>query len=588
MFAPPTAKGKSAELQRSTIVARRPSAPEVNPARMLPHGIGNQAMLRLLAHDAKVTPNEPGSPGKEADGRMTRFAAPSLPAPIQAKLKVGAVNDPLEHEADRVADEVMRTPDAEVSVATGPPQISRKCAACEEEEKLQRRPAGPEGASVEAPDMVHQVLRSTGQPLDRATRAYFEPRFGRDFSEVRVHVGDSAEQSAEEVSANAYTSGHNIVFGAGRFAPGTHEGRHLIAHELTHVVQQKSSHPQACIQADPKSPPPVQPDFQEEVLRELKRLPAKEEAARNDRLAVLFAKLHTQEADAIYERLRVRKKGDVLSERFYDILAPATRKNLLQVIGLRHVLATDIVPDPSDYCRPFSRREIDQGLDFDISNAMDRFINGDLRDFFGNEVAELYDTYQTSTAKNVTSRIFDDPTSELVQSFINHDATAKRQRELAAIIEKNLPGNCGFLPPNAWIDSQSKDAHFHTSALVPAKELTAGISFGGFTIPGIVAGGISGDTDTRTLSFKQMLLRRSEVGGTMTTGLRMKVQFHFEVKDAVDFCPGNPGTFLQQYITIPLSRLEASGMAFSVPFTVKYDGPVLEVDLGTDAINACK
>ena len=67
-------------------------------------------------------------------------------------------------------------------------------------------------------------------------------RFGHDFSRVRVHSGGAAEQSARDVNANAYTVGHNIVFGAGRFAPGTHEGRRLIAHELTHVVQQSGVH----------------------------------------------------------------------------------------------------------------------------------------------------------------------------------------------------------------------------------------------------------------------------------------------------------------------------------------------------------
>jgi hypothetical protein len=65
-----------------------------------------------------------------------------------------------------------------------------------------------------------------------------EQRFGHDFSRVRVHWGAAAEQSAQDVNANAYTVGHNIVFGTGRFAPGTHEGRRLIAHELAHVVQQ--------------------------------------------------------------------------------------------------------------------------------------------------------------------------------------------------------------------------------------------------------------------------------------------------------------------------------------------------------------
>ena len=75
--------------------------------------------------------------------------------------------------------------------------------------------------------MVQEVLRSPGQPLDPATRAFMEPRFGYDFSRVRVHSGAAAEQSARDVNAHAYTVGHNMVFGAGRFAPETHEGRRL-------------------------------------------------------------------------------------------------------------------------------------------------------------------------------------------------------------------------------------------------------------------------------------------------------------------------------------------------------------------------
>ena len=92
-----------------------------------------------------------------------------------------------------------------------------------------------------APASVDHVLASPGRPLEPALRQDMEQRFGHDFSRVRVHSGAAAEQSARDVNAHAYTVGHNIVFGAGRFAPGTHEGRRLIAHELTHVVQQSGA-----------------------------------------------------------------------------------------------------------------------------------------------------------------------------------------------------------------------------------------------------------------------------------------------------------------------------------------------------------
>ena len=91
------------------------------------------------------------------------------------------------------------------------------------------------------PASVDHVLASSGSPLEPALRQDMERRFGHDFSRVRVHSGAAAEQSAQDVNANAYTVGQNIVFGAGRFAPETHEGRRLIAHELAHTIQQSSA-----------------------------------------------------------------------------------------------------------------------------------------------------------------------------------------------------------------------------------------------------------------------------------------------------------------------------------------------------------
>lgn len=94
--------------------------------------------------------------------------------------------------------------------------------------------------SNEVPPIVHEVLRSPGQPLNAQTRAFFEPRFGHDFSRVRVHTDARAAESAEAVNALAYTAGRNVVFGAGQYAPTSSIGRKILAHELTHVVQQQN------------------------------------------------------------------------------------------------------------------------------------------------------------------------------------------------------------------------------------------------------------------------------------------------------------------------------------------------------------
>lgn len=106
---------------------------------------------------------------------------------------------------------------------------------------LQRVPAPSGNAGSVAPAIVHQVLSSSGQHLDGAVRAGMEARFGHSFERVRVHTDSCASESARTVAAKAYTVGSNIVFGPGRYAPGSEEGRRLLAHELAHVVQQSGS-----------------------------------------------------------------------------------------------------------------------------------------------------------------------------------------------------------------------------------------------------------------------------------------------------------------------------------------------------------
>ena len=118
-----------------------------------------------------------------------------------------------------------------------------ECASCEKEKssrQLQR--AAVNAAHVnEVPPIVHDVLRSPGQPLDAHTRSFFEPRFAHDFSRVRVHTDAQAAESARSVNALAYTVGSDIVFGTGEYAPHTIAGQRLLAHELTHTLQQAAS-----------------------------------------------------------------------------------------------------------------------------------------------------------------------------------------------------------------------------------------------------------------------------------------------------------------------------------------------------------
>ncbi|HWZ95402.1 MAG TPA: DUF4157 domain-containing protein [Opitutaceae bacterium] len=138
---------------------------------------------------------------------------------VQPTLAVNAPGDAYEQEADRVAAQVMRKPASSSPVNT-------------------RRTQSNDFGEAAPQPAVDEALRSSGQPLDSATRAFFEPRFGYNLGSVRVHADARASGAARAVNARAFTVGQDMVFGQGQYAPGTSEGRHLLAHELTHTVQQ--------------------------------------------------------------------------------------------------------------------------------------------------------------------------------------------------------------------------------------------------------------------------------------------------------------------------------------------------------------
>lgn len=171
---------------------------------------------------------------------------------LQTKLAVGSVHDAAEAEADAMAAQALGEGGAR-GITPHPVRaaVQRKCACadsaekcddCKEEEakRVQRKATCNLPTSV-APAIVHRALRRSGQPLDAATRAYMEPRFGYDFSHVRIHSDAVAAQSAAAIRALAYTVNHSIVFSAGSYAPETASGRRLLAHELAHVIQQRSA-----------------------------------------------------------------------------------------------------------------------------------------------------------------------------------------------------------------------------------------------------------------------------------------------------------------------------------------------------------
>jgi hypothetical protein len=123
----------------------------------------------------------------------------------------------------------------------GSPGVSGNCEECSEK-RLQKKIEKPQMRNDSwIPPIVHEVLRSAGQPLDAETRAFMEPRFGHDFGNVRVHADGKAAESARAVSALAYTVGDNVVFAENKYAPATQSGRELLAHELAHTIQQQGA-----------------------------------------------------------------------------------------------------------------------------------------------------------------------------------------------------------------------------------------------------------------------------------------------------------------------------------------------------------
>ena len=162
----------------------------------------------------------------------------------QPNLTVGVPDDPYEKEADAVADKIMRMPEQNF--------VQRKCAECEKEE-LHRKPLGDSitpfirtksNGETTGPDSVSSTIqknKGNGSSLDSSTQSSMENRFGVDFSSVKIHIGPEAIQMNRELNAKAFTAGTDIYFNEGQYQPHSSEGKYLLAHELTHVVQQKNN-----------------------------------------------------------------------------------------------------------------------------------------------------------------------------------------------------------------------------------------------------------------------------------------------------------------------------------------------------------
>jgi hypothetical protein len=172
------------------------------------------------------------------------------PSPIQTKLTVNTPGDIYEQEADRVADQVMRMPEPrlrgqveEEKLLLQPKfagEVQCQCVGREEEDKVavQAKPVGEAPYMSLCAENCINNTRGGGQPLPKSVRSFFEPRFGYDFSQVRLHTDEKAAKMSWGIQAKAFTHGSDIYFNRGQYAPDSVEGRRMLAHELVHIVQQ--------------------------------------------------------------------------------------------------------------------------------------------------------------------------------------------------------------------------------------------------------------------------------------------------------------------------------------------------------------
>jgi len=437
--------------------------------------------------------------GNQAVQRLIRSGV------LQAKLKIGQPNDMYEQEADRVAEKVMQMPE---------PQVQRKCANCDEnEKKLQLKESSgkvPVNSGQDVPSIVHDVLRSPGRPLDTQTRAFMEPRFGHDFGSVRVHTDLHAEQSADAVSGQAYTVGSHVVFGAGRYCPATPNGRRLLAHELTHVVQQNAS---------PLSSGIVQ------------RVP-----------------------------LVTGAEGDVVAEREYGSSGAPKAQNCGRPSWC-----------PAGFCEPYRSEKL---AEYYRSKKAWWIMKG-ISAAVDSRVVPLWSEYLWggSSPKNLSADFGKDftnsPTTKETTTFLYDEI----KKSLTAKPPSVPPYSNDYIDLNTLIPkaiselddpASLKQMNFNIPKDIPGN-LAGGIGKNQLSCP--AGAKPSPFNDERHAGGMVKLTRLA------SSDLIVTPYINYSVKDTIDLCPGDCGTILEQIATVPLSQFEATGISGDVPFTVEFPAP---------------
>ncbi len=490
---------------------------------------------------------------------------------IQPKLTIGAVNDPAEREADRVADQVMQMPAADFAAAGGrgpppagidrgsPPLLHRKCAACEADEaEAQSVVSAPLAASAQTirrlcPDCEagrHAQLEAGGgteggfasprieaavaslgpaRPLPAAERAFFEPRFGRPLDGVRIHDGPQADVAARSIQARAFALGKNIALARGAFRPGTESGRRLLAHELAHVTANEP-----------------------EIAR--------------------------------------RQPGyGYYAYPYYGYGGGS---------GAHPCPAAAATPS-AYFCAPFPTRAAA------LADRDDPYLGSASKGIF-----VLAGTVAAAKGSSVAARLYVkfiyggsgsvESANDGVADFTSHATTAFVTTKLVNDCLAGIVANRGVIyaglsgSPGSHIDLAVDPA---MQRAVDDQSSDYALNYCGLNLPGVIAGGIgktqvsdrhgadpsAARNDSRNVTGDFRLTATPQGPAQLHIAVEPRLSYH--LVDTVDFCPGNPGGFFAEFLTLPMSRWEASGISGDVTFQLDFPPPRLTGSVILESVN---
>ncbi|MFO0943670.1 MAG: DUF4157 domain-containing protein [Pirellulales bacterium] len=428
-----------------------------------------------------------------------------------------------------------------------------KCGKDDDRNLLQRKATSDRDIG-EVPPIVYDVLRSPGQPLDTETRAFFEPRFGQDFSRVRVHIDHKATESANEISALAYAAGNHIAIRAENYAPTTSTGKRLLAHELTHVVQQsQSGFTSSRLEIAPSSSPA---ELEAEFI-------SNQTASAG---SVCSPQSHS-------ERTIQRQVGGPLVQqdpmddpRMHPPGAPNAK--------------TCSPPSwcPVGFCQPFAN----ESFAIHQRTKMLPILMAGIAVAVDSRVVPLWHEHLLggATPKNLTSQFSTDfsiskttlSTNHFLVNAINHAIrnTARYQPAISQHASVNIQTMIGPQVNEIGDAASPNQMNFN----IPGE------------VPGNLAGGIGADqtacsagkrpspfNDSREASGDVVVIRLSQ------QDLLVVPDIKYRVRDTIDLCPGDCGTSLEQFATVPISQFEATGISGDVPFEVEFASNILPYTL---------